>query len=170
MIYLSVMSQSNMNISTIEGFKTQVTRWYQNESTLEEIRVLLFDCHQITISARTLKRRLRDWGVSKNTQILPEIRGILKLRIAFHYYRNLSDEEIKWALTHEGFQSIPIHTIARLRLDMKLMRKTSVKERDAAQETLRKQVQTELDKGTIENYGRGALHVHFRKIGISVAR
>jgi hypothetical protein len=155
---------------TVNNLQTEITDQYIAGATIEELRASILADYGTRVSQRTLERRLHAWGVSKNVQLSPETRGLLKLRIAFHFHRNLNDEEIQWALIHEGFENLPLRTLARLRLSMQLIRRTTLRGREEAQEELRKQVQTELDKGNIENYGRGALHVHFRKIGMSVAR
>jgi hypothetical protein len=163
----TTMNGSN---ATVDRFRDDIIDWYQDGMTIQEIIQRLKTRQNLTVTRRTLERRLKTWKIKKNIRISSDIKDLLILRIAFHYHQNLNDQEIQWALIHEGFEKIPVHTLARLRLELKLKRRNTVQETKQAREELRKHVQLELDKGVIENYGRGALHVHFRKMGINASK
>ena len=65
--------------------------------------------HQMTLqndlqvcTARTIERRLKEWGVTKRVQIQETVG--LRLKIASMYYMNFPDDIIVRALNEEGYQ------------------------------------------------------------------
>jgi hypothetical protein len=70
----------------------------------------------------------------------------------------------------EGFPDISLRTITRWRRDIGIYRSQSQYIQETVAENLRKIVREELDKGTIEGYGKTLLHTHFRAIGIHASQ
>ena len=76
---------------------------------------------------------------------------------------------LEW-LKEDGF-TITSTGLVRIRIDLGLKRlKKSQEMRELLDEQTRRLVQEELGKNVIQDYGRGLLVEHFRKLGHPVAR
>jgi hypothetical protein len=60
--------------------------------------------------------------------------------------------------------TLSVRQIALIRKDMGLRRRVSAHQRQEAVQALWEIIQRELDSGAIQRYGKGHLHVHFKKI------
>jgi hypothetical protein len=70
--------------------------------TLEEITNSLHSSYEVVVNLRTIKRRLKIWGISKRTRI--ENIARLRARIAYMFYvLGFIDPEMLHALKHEGY-------------------------------------------------------------------
>ena len=80
----------------------------------------------LDISERTVSRRLSAWGIPRKKSRVPVTQD-LRDRIAFHYNRNLKDEQIIAALQSEGFDIRP-RTLARMRQNLGMRRRAKYPE------------------------------------------
>jgi hypothetical protein len=68
----------------------------------------------LTISVRTLRRRMKEWNIAQQyKQHSQKQISLIKVRISVHFLSNLNDIEIHRALQVEGFPAISFRTIAR---------------------------------------------------------
>ena len=95
----------------------------------------------------------------------PEVERI-KLRISELFAGNYNDDMILQVLSVEG---MPLHRrqLVRYRLDLGLIRRMTIEERDQKYQQLVGIVREELDHGGIEGYGAGLIKIHFRQIGVT---
>jgi hypothetical protein len=121
----------------------------------------------VNISERTIRRRLQQWGVFK--RLRTQDSSQLRARITVLFYECLEDEEMLDALHREGYV-LGDRALKRIRKDIGLSRRFSILEREKSNTRLMEIVQQELDKGTIEGYGRGYLHTYFRRHGYNFSR
>ena len=150
-------------------YKAQMITWFQDENkTANEIVELLCSLYNVTIVSQTVQRRLKDWGITKRTRV--ENTATLRARIAYMFcILGFTDNEILHALKEEGHR-IEKTSLVRIRREQRLWRRLSIFDRAALEEQLREAIQEELDKGSIEGYGRGLLYTHFRTIGFIATR
>ena len=150
-------------------YKAQIIIWFQDENkTADEIVELLRSSYDKMVALRTIQRRLKDWGITKRTRA--ENIAALRARIAYMFcILGFTDIEMLHALKEEGHQ-IKKTSLVRIRREQRLWRRLSVFDRAALEEQLREAIQEELDKGSIEGYGRGLLYTHFRTIGFIATR
>ena len=80
-----------------------------------------------------------------------------------------TDLEILHALKHEGYR-IKMTSLVRIWREQKLWRWLLVFDQAALEEQLREAIKDELDKGSIEGYGRRLLYTHFRTTGFIATR
>jgi hypothetical protein len=142
-------------------YKAQIIIWFQDENkTALEIVQLLRESYDKQVALRTVQRRLKDWNITKHTQA--ENTATLRARIAYIFcILGFTDSEILHALKHEGYR-IEMTLLVRIQREQKLWRWLSVFDWAALEEQLREAIKDELDKGSIEGYGRRLLYTHFR--------
>ena len=77
--------------------------WFQDENkTIDEIVELLHLSYNKTTAPRTIKRRLKDWGVTKRTRV--ENTAALRARIAYMFcILGFTNDEMLYALKHKGY-------------------------------------------------------------------
>ena len=111
-------------------------------------------------SARTVRRRLKEWGCSKLLPIpdTPQLRA--RISVLFFEYC-ASDKEIIHILEKEGHQ-LSLYGLSVLHAWLGLTHHVSCFNCEEADERLLNIVQEELDKGSIEGYGRNYLYSHFQ--------
>jgi hypothetical protein len=145
-------------------YKAQIITWFQDENkTAQEIVDLLLESYDTTVALRTVQRRLKDWNITKRTRA--ENTATLRARIAYMFcILGFTDLEILHALKHEGYR-IEMTSLVRIRREQKLWRRLSVFDWVALEEQLREAIKEELNKGSIEGYGKRLLYTHFRTIG-----
>lgn len=162
------MSRSRPPID-LESYKQEIVTLFLSGSTADSIADHLLQLYEITnISGRTIRRRLNTWGISKRqkTEDSPQLRA----RISVLFYQCcLADKEMLGVLQQEGY-TLGEYGLQRIRLNLGLSRKISILDREKADAKLLEIVQEELDKGTIEGYGRGYLHTYFRQHGHCFSR
>jgi hypothetical protein len=148
--------------SGLDLFKEEIVyRYYEGE----QCSVIALD---YKVSGRTLERRIKSWGIRKRlpkrkskTDLLgdPDVR----IFIGICWDRNLSDQEMQYVLDSNGWK-LTTRTIANIYRDMGILRRVSVFQRQEGVSQLWEIIQKELEGSTISRYGRGYLHVHFKKI------
>ena len=138
----------------LKPFKGVITTWYNDNLSADDIAKRLADEYNATFTARTIRRRLKDWGLTKRIRI--QETAALRLKIASMFYMNFPDDIIVRALNEEGYQ-IGLTTVVRIRKAQGCKRRMSVWERVEANSELWGIVQEELDKGTIEGYRKELL-------------
>jgi hypothetical protein len=150
-------------------YKAQIIIWFQDENkTALEIVQLLRESYDKQVALRTVQRRLKDWNITKRTRA--ENTATLRARIAYMFcILGFTDSEILHALKHEGYR-IEMTSLVRIRREQKLWRRLSVFDWAALEEQLREAIKDELDKGSIEGYGRRLLYTHFRTTGFIATR
>jgi hypothetical protein len=129
----------------------------------------LYDVHGIKISLRTLKSRFKEWEISK--RVAPEdeerIKHIIK---ALYFQVGLDDKDMLVDLKRQGYQIGP-GTLVRLRLELGLKRRIrSPEEIEQAERVVQDLVQEGIQSGAIDGYGKQYLYLHFRQLGMNVAR
>jgi Clr5 domain len=151
------MSPSKINLDL---YKDEIIQLYHNSPSTEDIPSYLLRRHNIQVSVKTIKRRLGEWGISKRirTDDSPRLRARIS---ALFFECCASDKEILYILGQEGYQ-IGKWGLISIRKQLGLNRRVSRFNREEADKKLSDAVQEELNKGTIDGYGRGYLYHHFR--------
>ena len=171
-IYLPYL---NSNISyemgrfaiNFDAYKEEIIR-LRAQKTPKEIIQYLHTTYDLSITERTLNRRLKEWGVS----IYTKLAGIdLLNRIQELFFNGLNDTQILRTLKAED-HTITLEGVRRLRveeLNLKHRLRTE-EEQEASNESTLSQLIDELQKGVIAGYGRGLLYAHFQELGVQVSR
>jgi hypothetical protein len=150
----------------LEPYKDEILSWVSEKHTIPEILSKIIGILRVECSLNTLKRTLQEWGVSRNRKNRsPEVERI-KLRISELFAGNYNNDMILQALSVEG---MPLHRrqLARYRLDLGLIRRMTIEEREQKYQQLVGIIREELDHGGIEGYGAGLIKTHFRQIGVT---
>ena len=84
-------------------YKSQIITWFQDDyMTVEEITDSLRSSYEVVVNLRTVKRRLKLWGISKRTRVENTTR--LRARIAYMFcVLGFIDPEMLHALKHERY-------------------------------------------------------------------
>ena len=152
----------------LENCRVEITRLFNENLTYERICEVLQTRYQITISKRTLKRTLQQWQLARRVNVRETQE--LRARIAYLFLiEGFNDDEILHCLQVDGHR-IEKTALERIRRSQGLWRRLSVFERDQQEDQLRAIIQTELDEGEIEGYGRRLLHCHFKTAGVMTTR
>jgi hypothetical protein len=153
----------------LEPYKAQMISWFQDDNmAANEISESLRSSYDIIVVPRTIQRRLKDWGITKRTRV--ENTAKLRARIAYMFcVLGFTDNEMLHALKIEGYQ-LGRTSLVRIQREQRLWRRLSIFDRAALKEQLQEAIKEELDKGSIEGYGRGLLYTHFRTIGFIATR
>ncbi|KAJ5051614.1 uncharacterized protein L3040_001389 [Drepanopeziza brunnea f. sp. 'multigermtubi'] len=111
----------------LEPFKDEIVKFFTEEDVpIIEIARRINVEHGLDVSERTISRRLTQWGVPRKktrTAASQELQD----RIAFHYNKNLNDDQITQALLAEGFEIKP-RNLARLRQKLGMRRRSKYPE------------------------------------------
>ena len=142
----------------LEPFKGLITTQFHDGLTSEDIAIKLTDEYNTPCATRTIKRRLSEWGTAKRVRVKET--AALRIQIANMFYMNFPDHIIVRSLQQEGY-TIGLTTIVRIRKAQGCKRWMSVWERAEANQKLQDIVKEELDKGTIEGYGKELLQKYF---------
>jgi transposase len=154
----------------LEPYKAEVIALHEKKMKGDDICKHLKRQHDIQISPRTLTKRLQHWGVKKKMENYSS-NETLHARIKNLFFDvGLGDAEIATVLNEEGY-NISLRTLRRLRhqLGIRLRLDSPTGQQEQVQEILEALVE-EMDKGTIEGYGKELLHNHFRSKGYVFAR
>jgi hypothetical protein len=133
----------------------------------KDIAERLTNDHHIVCTNRTIKRRLKMWGVKKHSRVLET--AALRLRIVTMFFMNFPDPIIVRALNQEGYP-IGLTQVVRIRKSQDCKRRLTIWERAEADSKLWEIVRAELDKGEIEGYGKELLIKYFRTKGVNISR
>ena len=85
----------------LKPFQGLITTWFNDDLSLDDIAKRLANEYNATFTARTIKRRLNDWGVKKRLRI--QETTALRLKIASMFCMNFPDNIIVRALNGEGY-------------------------------------------------------------------
>ena len=151
----------------LKPFQGLITTWFKDDISSDNIAKRLADEHNIICTSRTIERRLKEWGITKRIRVKET--AALRLKIASMFYMNFPDDIIVRALNKEGYQ-IGKTTVVRLRKAQGCKRKMTAWQWVEANSELWSIVKEELDKGTIEGYGKELLHKYFRTKGLNTTR
>ena len=144
----------------LDLYKEKIIELYQNDTTREEIVSYLLSSYDVHVSIDTFQCCLNTWDILK--WIPTNDSSQLQARIATLFFECCaSDEEILYILGQEGY-TIGKWGLWCLWKKLDLGWWVSRFDREEADQRLREIVQEELDKGSIEGYGRGFLYHHFR--------
>ncbi|KAJ5788189.1 hypothetical protein N7457_003179 [Penicillium paradoxum] len=154
----------------LEPYKPEIIELFEKKMKSDDICKHLKRQHDIQISARTLTKRLQLWGVKKKVESNTSNEA-LHARIKNLFFDvGLSDQDIVTVLHDEGYD-VSHRTLRRLRhrLGIRLRLDSPAQQQAQVQEIL-DALTEEMDKGTIEGYGKELLHNHFRSKGHVFAR
>lgn len=153
----------------LEPYKAEIISLFQNDNSSASITTILRTKYNLEVTDRTIKSRLQKWNIRKrNHAIVSDT--ILHARIQILFFQNgLEEKELLRALQDEGFEIAP-RTLQRLRLRLGLQRRTNPIKAQQQTDEIIQGIQEELEKGTIEGYGKELLHRHFRGKGFIIAR
>ena len=159
-----------MASNILDSYKDIIISWLQDDNMkISGVVKRLETDFGIIISHRTMERRCKVWGIVRQSRLSVRDAGIRNIRITYHFQHNLNDTEIRSALRVEGLPT-ELRTIRRIRSKLSLIRRFSVFQKSEMEKQLRAVVKTELDKGTIEGYGKGLVQTYFRAMGVYAAR
>ena len=159
-----------MASNILDSYKDIIISWLQDDNMkISGVVKRLETDFGIIISHRTMERRCKVWGIVRQSRLSVRDAGIRNIRITYHFQHNLNDTEIRSALQVEGLLT-ELQTIRRIRSKLGLIRRFSVFQKSEMEEQLRAVVKAELDKGTIEGYGKGLVQTYFRAMGVYAAR
>ncbi|EED24632.1 hypothetical protein TSTA_079870 [Talaromyces stipitatus ATCC 10500] len=153
--------------SQIDQYKQEISTSFQNGQSISNITKMLSDEYQITIHPETIRRRLKQWGVSRTNPGPRELEDKIK---ELYFKQGLRDKEIIRALERDGIK-ISQSTLTTIQLWIGLQRRV-VKPEDIqhTDNIVREAVREQLNSGHIEGYGRGHLYRFFRIQGYNIAR
>ena len=153
----------------LDPYKNEIIGLFRNDNTIDTIVSHLQTRHQLRVQSRTLKSRLREWGIRKlNPPTTSDSALHARVKVLF-FEAGLEEDEMLTALTADGYR-ITAQTLKRLRLKLGFLRRTNPALAEQQVEEIVKAIETELESGIIEGYGRELLHKHFRSKGYMIAR
>lgn len=160
------MPRSKIDLDT---HQEDIITLYRSGQTSTHIVQHLKEVHDISITTRTIERRLAEWNVLSK-RIKTEDSWQLRCRIAILFFEcGFNDVDILYALHQEGY-SLTHRALVRIRKELGITRRISVHNREEADQELKKIVEAEFEKGPARGYGRGLLYYHFRSQGHVVSR
>jgi hypothetical protein len=146
----------------LQPFKGLITTWFHDGLSSEDIAKKLTNEYNTPCATRTIKCHLSEWGTTKRVRVKET--AALRIQIANMFYMNFPDHIIIRSLQQEGY-TIGKTTVERIRKAQGCKRRMTVWERVEADKKLWDIVKEELDKGTIEGYGKELLQKYFRTKG-----
>jgi hypothetical protein len=153
----------------LDPYKNEIIDLYRNNNTIDTIVSHLQTRHQLRVQSRTLKSRLREWGIRKLNPVTTSDSALhARVKVLF-FEAGLEEDEMLAALTADGYR-ITARTLKRLRLKLGFLRRTNPALAEQQVEEIVKAIETELESGIIQGYGKGLLHKHFRSKGYMIAR
>jgi Clr5 domain len=152
----------------INAYREEIIR-FRSQKTAVEIVQYLQTTYDLSISERTLNRRLKEWGISVYTT--KSVDSDLLNRIRELFFLGLNDTQILRTLKIED-HTITLRGVERLRIkELNLKRRLRTEdEQEASKEKALSELIDELQKGVVEGYGRGLLYAHFQELGVQVSR
>ena len=145
----------------LEPYKDEILSWVSEKHTIPEILSKIIGILRVEYSLNILKRTLQEWGILHNRKNRsPEVKRI-KLRISELFAGNYNNNIILQVLSVEG---MPLYRrqLAQYRLDLGLIRRMTIEERDQKYQQLVDIVREELDYRGIKGYGVSLIKIHFR--------
>lgn len=152
----------------LDIYQDHITELYHDGKNQYQIAEILCHDYEISVSYRTVQRRLTEWGLGK--RIKPEESPEMDMRISALFFQScLSDDDILKVITHEGF-IISRWNLVERRKKLGLLRKVAAGNTIQADTDLIETVRKAFSDETIQKYGRGMLWTHFRSHGNLVSR
>ena len=151
----------------LDPFKDIIVELRSEEYTAEQIAVFLQSEYNINVKSRTIKNRLREWGIRR--RIIASDTPELRASIAILFRLNCTDEEMVIELQESGID-IQNTQVTRIRKDLGLTRRLAIAHRKEADGRLFEVLTEELKDGRIEGYGRGLLYTYFKSKGHAASR
>jgi hypothetical protein len=96
----------------LNPFKDHIISWFHDDVSSKEIAERLANDHSIVCTDRTIERRLKTWGIKKQSRVLETV--ALRLKIVTMFYMNFPDSIIVRALNQEGY-SIGFTQVVQIR-------------------------------------------------------
>ena len=96
----------------LQPYKGVITSWFNENVTTEDITKKLAINYNIVCTARTIRRRLSEWGTTKRVRVKET--AALRIKIANMFYMNFPDHIIVRSLQQEGY-TIRLTTVVRIR-------------------------------------------------------
>jgi hypothetical protein len=150
-----------------DDVKDAIITWFHDNVTHKNISLKLEAEYSVTVSERTIRSLLASWKLTRRVRVKET--GELKARIAYLFFLGFNDTEILHVLKLEDY-NLEKRTLQRIRRNLGIWRRLSVFDRAQQEEQLREAIKEELDKGTIEGFGKGLLYTHFRSAGYIATR
>ncbi|EED13958.1 hypothetical protein TSTA_101940 [Talaromyces stipitatus ATCC 10500] len=104
--------------SQIDQYKQEISTSFQNGQSISNITKMLSDEYQITIHPETIRRRLKQWGVSRTNPGPRELEDKIK---ELYFKQGLRNKEIIRALERDGIK-ISQSTLTTIQLRIGLQR------------------------------------------------
>ena len=87
-------------IINLKPFQSLIITWFQDDISCNDIAKRLADDHNVVCTGRTIKRRLKEWKITKRACVIETV--ALCLKIASMFYINFPNNIIVCALNKEG--------------------------------------------------------------------
>ncbi|KAL4732819.1 hypothetical protein BDV11DRAFT_210668 [Aspergillus similis] len=154
----------------LEPYRQEICDLYKSGTFVDNIVILLANKYYIKVTPRTLKNRLKKWGISKQNRTA-STDTVLHSRIKVLMYQvGLNEAEILKILHLEGFD-IKARTLKYIRHSLGLVHWTTNPVINQAKvERVMDTLRTELSIGQIEGYGRRMLYTHFKSQRLLISR
>ncbi|KAF2755423.1 hypothetical protein EJ05DRAFT_512938 [Pseudovirgaria hyperparasitica] len=104
----------------LDNYQTEIIALYTDNTTVSQLMVYLQEKHGITVPDRSIKRRLRDWGIYKHRRKVQT--DEIKDRIQGFWDEGLLDDDMTKILKDEGYP-MSKGSVRRLRTEMGLKRR-----------------------------------------------
>ena len=153
----------------LSAHKEEISNLFLRDSTIDSICAHFQQRYSINISHRTLKRRLREWGLRRMPEKAADNPAI-RQRIATLVRDGLHDKDISASVQREGLSTIGERSVARIRLNSGLRLRTDREAQAAQEEEIEDVLRQEILHGDIEGYGKVLLYTHLRQKGILCSR
>ena len=147
----------------IEPYRDEIISLSQTGASSKAISDSLRSTYSLNISPRTIHRRLETWGIvpstsAKDTALHDRLRTLI-------FQLSLSDQQILPILQTEGYK-ISNRTIRRLRNQLGIHRRVVSAEGKADRAVeIQQVIESEINIGEIEGFGKNLLHNHLRRHG-----
>lgn len=153
----------------LDQFKEEIWHWVYSENCSSSV-IARYVSGRLGkhVGARTIQSRLKLWKYNRRNMV--EETTELRLSIAILFQKSYSDGHIVRNLHRSHNILISQRQVANIRKRLGLVRRMTVYQRAEADLQLVELVKQELDKGTIEGYGKRLLEKWFRKQGYVTTR
>jgi hypothetical protein len=134
-----------------------------------EIASALRRRHGLRVNGRTIQRRLHNWNVRKRAR-LKDNTALFKERLKFLFYqKGMNDREIIKQLNNEGW-GVSQRTVKAYRQHTGILLRVNGKDKEKADAEALAIVQGELQKGTVQEYGRTFRQSRYRSLGKNLTK
>ncbi|KAL4933488.1 uncharacterized protein BDV17DRAFT_252101, partial [Aspergillus undulatus] len=154
----------------LDPYRLEISQLYLAGETPDSIALNLAAKYQISVTAPTIKVRLRTWGIRKQNRTAARDEALHARIKVLVYQVGLEEKELLQVLQREGFNIQP-RTLKYVRHSLGIFRRVSNPITAQAQvESVLSHLRTALASGQIEGYGRKMLHQHIRSQGFMISR